>query len=114
MNVPGPAQYTVEPISHPGSGLSGSSFDQSASDRVAGQFDPVMHAQFLQQIRSVSLHRLLADHQFLGDLTRTEPLGDELDHLGLPLGQARRIRAGILERCRVAEVFAHKGALGAG
>src|SRR5437870_4596328 len=42
--------------------------DQSALDRVAGELDPIAHAELLEDVGSVALHGLLADDQRLGDL----------------------------------------------
>src|SRR5919197_2775904 len=58
--------------------------DQAAPDRVAGELDPVPHPELLEDVRAVPLHRLLADHELLGDLSPGVALGDQLEDLGLP------------------------------
>src|SRR5919201_866742 len=57
--------------------------DQAAADRVAGQLDAVAHPQLVEDVLTVSLHRLHADHELLGDLLRRVRLGDQLQHLEL-------------------------------
>src|SRR4029077_13588632 len=62
----------------------GSRFDESVPNRIAGQLDAVAHAELLEDVRAVAIDRLLADHQGLGDLPVGIALGHELDDFGLP------------------------------
>ena len=61
--------------------------NQAAADRVAGELDTVVHAELAQDVRPVTLDRLLADHQRFGDLLTAIALGDQLDDLLLTGGQ---------------------------
>lgn len=45
-----------------------SGLDESAADRVAGECDPIAHAELAQNVRAVALDRLLADREQLSDL----------------------------------------------
>ena len=55
--------------------------DESATDRVAGQLDPVAHAELVEDVLPVPLDRLDADEELLRDLLRGIRLGDQLQHL---------------------------------
>jgi hypothetical protein len=43
-----------------------SRFDETAADRVSSQLDAVAHPQLLQDVRTMALYRLDADHERLG------------------------------------------------
>ena len=64
-----------------------SRLDQSAADRVAREFDPVAHAELLEDVRAVALDGLLGDVQQRADLVVGMRFGDELDDLLLARGE---------------------------
>src|SRR6185437_8432043 len=68
--------------------------DKSVANRVARELHAVAHFQLLQNIRAVSLDRLLADPQELGYLLSRVTLGDQLDDLELARCQG-------VPRCRL-------------
>ncbi len=51
--------------------------DESPADGVAGELDPVVHPQLLEDVRPVALDCLAADHERLGDLLVRVGLRDE-------------------------------------
>src|ERR671918_2875668 len=51
-----------------GDGISG--LNESPLDRVARQLDAIAHAELFEDVRTMSLHRLHADDEHLGDLLR--------------------------------------------
>src|ERR1700712_3564017 len=57
---------------------------------VAGQLHPVVQLQLVQRVLDVVLHRAVADRQPRGDLFARQTGGHQSQHLGLPLGEARR------------------------
>src|SRR5712691_1604529 len=61
-----------------------SGVDEARTDRVARQLDAVAHPEFLDDVRAVAVHRLLADDQRLGDRLARVALGHELEDLRLP------------------------------
>src|SRR6185437_11104651 len=60
-----------------------SRLDQSAPDRVAGELDAVAHAELVEDVLSVALDRLDADHELARDLLRGVRLRDQLQDLQL-------------------------------
>src|SRR5512145_345455 len=70
-----------------------SGLDEASADRVAGQLDPVAHAELLEHVRAVAIDGLLADEELRGHLFARQSLRDQLDDLALPW------REGILGRC---------------
>src|SRR5918992_396047 len=45
-----------------------SRFDETAADRVSSELDAVAHPQLLQDVRTMALYGLDADHEHLGDV----------------------------------------------
>lgn len=64
----------------------GSRLDEADSDGVAGEFEAVAQAQFLQEVGPVPLHGLGADDEQVPDLLRGVALRDELEDLLLAFG----------------------------
>ena len=62
-------------------------------DRVSHQLDPVVQLQLAQGVLHVVLDGAVGEVQPLSDLLVRQPLGHQAEHLGLPLGEARCIRA---------------------
>ena len=73
--------------SAPVAAAAASRVDETSPDRVAGELDPVVHPELLEDVRPVALHRLRADHERGGDLVVGLRLGDQLDHLELARGE---------------------------
>src|SRR5512132_1887980 len=65
----------------------GSGLDETAADRVARQCDAVAQAELEQDVRAVSLDRLFADDEGLGDLAARVAVSDQLDDLAFAPGQ---------------------------
>src|SRR5215218_2951859 len=61
--------------------------EQPLAERVLHQLGAVMQVQLVHHPLAVGVHRLRAEHQPVGDLLGGVPLGGELQHLALPLGE---------------------------
>ena len=73
---PAAVMCSIEPSRPPGPALR---LDESAPDGVPRELDTIVHAELLQDVRAVALHRLLADDEPVGDLLGAIALGDQLD-----------------------------------
>jgi hypothetical protein len=58
-----------------------SGLHEAAADRVAGEFDAIMHAELFEDVRAMALDGLLADDQHVRDLVVGVGLGDEAEDL---------------------------------
>ena len=65
-------------------------------DRVTRQFDPVADLQLAERGLHVILDGAVTQRQPGGDLLGGQPFRDMAQDLGLPLGQARLRRAGLV------------------
>src|SRR5690606_37611199 len=63
-----------------------SGFDEPRADGVPREFEPVLQAEFLQEIGPVPLHGLRADVEQVGDLLARVAFGDEVEDLLLAVG----------------------------
>ncbi|CAM5740444.1 hypothetical protein SBADM41S_04270 [Streptomyces badius] len=55
------------------------------------ELHPVVQLEFAEGVLHMVLDRAVRDHQAFGDLLVREPLGDQPQHLGLPVGELRRL-----------------------
>src|SRR5437763_8224818 len=72
--------------------------DQALADRLPGELHPVAHPQLLEDVRAVTLDRLLTDHERLGDPLVAVALGHQLDDLVLARGQRILAQRQVLAR----------------
>jgi hypothetical protein len=64
-----------------------SGFDEAAADGVAGQLDPVTHAELVEDVGTVPVDGLDADGEDGGDLLGAVSFGDKFDDLRLAGGE---------------------------
>src|SRR5919106_3517493 len=104
MSPPPSRCHRGRPLSRSRSSASG--LDEPAADRVAGERDAVAQPELVENVLAVALNGVFAEVQHLGDLAAAVALGDQLDHLGLALGQ--RVAAAGLAALGALEVLAHE------
>ena len=66
---------------------------QTLVDRVKREFQPVRHAELVEDVVQMVLHRLLADEHLLGHLPVLVALRDQADDLALALAERRPLAA---------------------
>src|SRR4051794_38671617 len=87
---PASASVVAHRAGRDGSGRWGDAADEAQPHRGDERLGTVGGAELLVDAADVALGRRLAEEQLGGDRRDAEPLGEELEHLALPVRELRR------------------------